>query len=184
VLVGPRELVERAQHGDRDAFGALAKAAAGRLHAVAYRILRDADLADDALQETLVQAWHDLPGLREPERFEAWSCRILCRTCYRLARQERRRSAVRHAAPPPTAIPDCERDVAARDEIERGFLRLSPDHRAILVLHYYLGLPLGEIAATLGIPPGTAGSRLHYALQSLRGALDSEARMAPAGGAT
>ena len=170
-----REMVERAGRGDHDAFEAVVRASAGRLYAIAYRILRDADLANDALQEALVNVWDDLPALRDPDRFDAWAARITCRCCYRLAKRER------HVALPTPVEP--ERDttafvsqVADQDEMERGFRRLSAEHRAVLVLHYYLGLTLGEVADTLDIPPGTVGSRLHYAMRSLRAALESEAR--------
>jgi RNA polymerase sigma-70 factor (ECF subfamily) len=169
------ELVERARDGDRDAFEDLVRCAANRLYAVAYRILRDADLADDALQETLVRVWDDLPTLRDPARFDAWATRILCRRCYRLAKHERR-AMTRIETPVPTEEARFEKELADHDEMERGFRRLSPEHRAVLVLHYYLGLTLSEVAETLGIPPGTVGSRLHYATRSLRAALESEAR--------
>lgn len=85
-----REMVERAGRGDHDAFEAVVRASAGRLYAIAYRILRDADLANDALQEALVKVWDDLPALRDPDRFDAWAARITCRCCYRLAKRERR----------------------------------------------------------------------------------------------
>jgi RNA polymerase sigma-70 factor (ECF subfamily) len=173
------ELVERARDGDRDAFEDLVRAAANRLYAVAYRILRDADLADDALQEALVRIWDDLPALRDPARFDAWATRILCRRCYRLAKHERR-AMTGIEAPEPTELPRFETEVADSDEMERGFRRLSPEHRAVLVLHYYLGLTLSEVAETLDIPPGTVGSRLHYAMRNLRAALESEARSATA----
>jgi RNA polymerase sigma-70 factor (ECF subfamily) len=173
------ELVERARDGDRDAFEDLVRAGANRLYAVAYRILRDADLADDALQETLVRIWDDLPTLRDPTRFDAWATRILCRRCYRLAKHERR-AMRRIEAPESTEPARFETELADHDEMERGFRRLSPEHRTVLVLHYYLGLTLSEVAETLDIKPGTVGSRLHYATRSLRSALESEARGAAA----
>jgi len=177
-----RQLVEQARHGDREAFEAVVRAGSGRLYAIAYRILRDADLADDALQETLVKVWDDLPALRDPDRFDAWAARILCRCCYRLAKRERRFSlpSLSITLAEPVGPPAFEAEVADHDELERGFRRLSPEHRAVLVLHYYLGLTLSEVAATLAISPGTVGSRLHYATQSLRAALESEARSASA----
>ena len=178
-----QQLVERARDGDREAFEDLVRAGANRLYAVAYRILRDADLADDALQEALVKIWDDLPSLRDPACFDAWATRILCRRCYRLAQHERR-AMTRIQAPESVEPPRFEADLADHDEMERGFRRLSPEHRAVLVLHYYLGLTLGEVAETLGIPPGTVGSRLHYATRSLRAALDSEARGSRAWGRT
>jgi RNA polymerase sigma-70 factor, ECF subfamily len=172
-----REMVERAGRGDHDAFEAVVRAGAGRLYAIAYRILRDADLANDALQEALVKVWDDLPALRDPDRFDAWAARITCRCCYRLAKRERRFALPAPAEPERDTTAFVAR-VADQDEMERGFRRLSPEHRAVLVLHYYLGLTLGEIADTLDISPGTVGSRLHYAMRSLRAALESEARTA------
>jgi RNA polymerase sigma-70 factor (ECF subfamily) len=138
------ELVERARQGDREAFEALVRAGAGRLYAIAYRILRDADLANDALQETLVKIWDDLPTLRDAERYDAWTYRITCRTCYRIAKRERRGALNDLVEPGPETSPGFEGDVADHDEMERGFQRLSPKHRAVLVLRYYLDLTLGE----------------------------------------
>jgi len=170
------ELVEQARRGDRSAFEALVRASSSRLYATAYRILRDADLADDALQETLVKVWDDLPALRDPDRFDAWAMRILCRNCYRLAKRERRLTLPTLVDPPEPRTMPFESEIADHDEMEGAFRGLFPEHRAVLVLHYYLGLTLSEIAETLAIAPGTVGSRLHYASRSLRAVLESEAR--------
>ncbi|MGD8685108.1 MAG: RNA polymerase sigma factor [Chloroflexota bacterium] len=173
-----RELVDAARHGDREAFEALVRAGSGRLYAIAYRILHDADLANDALQEALLRIWDDLPTLRDPDRYDPWTYRITCRACYRVAKHERRAAL----APLPLDEPSAhepsafESEVADHDEMARGFRRLSPEHRAVLVLHYYLGLTIGEVAEALQISPGSVGSRLHYAMRSLRAALESEAR--------
>jgi RNA polymerase sigma-70 factor (ECF subfamily) len=170
------ELVERAQRGDAEAFEALVNESGHRLYAIAYRILRDSDRAEDALQEALIEIWDDLPTLRDPERFEAWTYRLVVHASYRLAKQERRRIArVREILPGP-GRPDDVSEVVDRDEIERLFRRLTPEHRAVLVLRHYVGLPVNRIAEVLEIPVGTAGSRLHYAERSLRAALDADAR--------
>ncbi len=174
--MGMRELVEAARHGDREAFEALVRAGSGRLYAIAYRILRDADLADDALQETLVRIWEDLPALRDPDRYDAWTYRITCRACYRIAKRERRAPVTALVEPLAPASSAFESEVADHDEMERGFRRLSIEHRSVLVLHYYLGLTISEVAEALRIAPGTVGSRLHYAMRSLRASLESEAR--------
>lgn len=171
-----RDLVDSARHGDREAFEALVRAGSGRLYAIAYRMLRDADLANDALQETLVRIWDDLPTLRDPDRYDAWTYRITCRACYRLAKRERRAPVTMAVEPLAPESSPFESSVADQDEMERAFRRLSPEHRAVLVLHYYLGLTISEVAEALGIAPGTVGSRLHYATRSLRAALESEAR--------
>lgn len=173
-----RELVEQAQRGDQEAYAALVHLVADRLSAVAYRILRDADRAEDALQQALVDVWRDLPDLRDPERFDAWTYRLVCRASYREAGRARRLTGwVREisAADGPVGG-DPSSSLCNRDELERSFRRLTPEHRAVLVLHYFVGLPVTEVAETLGIPVGTAGSRLHYAVRSLRAAYEADAR--------
>ncbi len=171
------DLVIRAQHGDEEAFASLAVAAGDRLHAVAYRILRDTDLAEDATQQALLTIWRDLPQLRDPARFDAWSYRLLVRACYAEGRRTRR------WAPNLLLLPvdhptDAEglSSVVDRDQLERGFRRLSIDHRAVVVLHHYLDMPLDQIAEALGVPAGTVRSRLHHAMRGLRAALDADAR--------
>jgi RNA polymerase sigma-70 factor, ECF subfamily len=176
-----RDLVERAQRGDHDAFAILAGATVGRLDAAARLILRDPERAKDAVQEAFVRAWRDLPTLRDPARFDAWLRRLVVHACLNEARRTRRRphevELLSFDHPPTT---DAATDLADRDELERGFRRLEPDQRAVVVLHYYLGYPLPEVAALLGVPVGTAKSRLHRALQVLRGAVDADARLTPA----
>ena len=170
-------LVERAQHGDEGAFTSLAVALGDRLHAVAYRILRDTDLAEDASQQALLAVWRDLPQLHDPARFEAWSYRLLVRACYAEGRRERRWAPNLRVLSPEAVVTDDDlSSVVDRDQLERGFRRLSIDHRAVVVLHHYLDLPLDRVADILGIPVGTAHSRLHHAMRGLRAALDADAR--------
>jgi len=170
-------LVIRAQHGDRGAFGLLATEIADRYLAVARKILRDHDLADDATQQALVGIWTDLPQLREPERFEAWSYRLLVRACYAEGRKQRRWAPNLRLLPvDERLVDDGLSSVVDRDQLERGFRRLSIDHRAVVVLHHYLDLTLDEVAETLGVPVGTVRSRLHHAMRGLRAALDADAR--------
>jgi RNA polymerase sigma-70 factor (ECF subfamily) len=170
-------LVERAQHGDQDAFAALAAASVDRCYAVAYRILRDMHAAQDATQQALLGAWRDLPTLRDPERFEAWLYRLVVRACYAEATHKRQwGSGVRLIPSDRSAVGDTAAALADRDELERGFTRLTAEQRAVVVLHHYLGYPLTEVAETLGIPVGTARSRLHYATRQLRAAIEADAR--------
>ena len=174
------ELIGRAQHGDEQAFASLAVAAGNRLHAVAHRILRDTDLAEDATQQALLTIWRDLPQLRDPARFEAWSYRLLVRACYAEARRTRRWAPNIRLLPVDDPVEaDGLSSVVDRDQLERGFRRLSIDHRAVVVLHHYLDLPLDEVAETLGVPVGTVRSRLHHAMRGLRAALEADARPAP-----
>ena len=174
-----RDLVLRAQRGDLDAFSAIAESCSSRLYAVAHLILRHEDRASDAVQDALLQAWIDIRGLRDPERFDAWIYRLLVRACYRAAGQHRRREITEidlgdWGGP---VTPDAQRVIALRDQIERGFERLSREQRAVIVLHHYAGLTLAEAASVLGIPLGTMQSRLNRALLAMRAALDADDRV-------
>jgi RNA polymerase sigma-70 factor (ECF subfamily) len=169
-------LVEQARKGDRDAFASLVHQVSDSLFSVAFRILRDTGLAEDALQNGLVTAWRQLPHLRESGRFEAWIHRILVHACYDESRRSRQFAAnVRVLDIGSSSSPDSSRELADRDELERAFRRVPLDQRAVFVLHHYVGLPLVEVADTLGIPAGTARSRLHYATRSLRSAMTADA---------
>jgi RNA polymerase sigma-70 factor (ECF subfamily) len=176
-----RELVERATRGEVEAFEALTRLISSRLFAVAQRILRDQYLAEDALQQTLITIWNELPRLRDPDRFEAWAYRLIVRASSAVARRERRGGSPVRLLPgdaDASPAPDQFRAVADRDQLERGFRKLNADQRAILVLQHYSGRTLAEIADILGIPVGTAGSRLHYATRALRAALEADSRTA------
>jgi RNA polymerase sigma-70 factor (ECF subfamily) len=171
-----QELVERARSGDRAAFGQLAAAEVDRLNAVARLILRDPDLAQDAVQEALVRCWRQLPKLREADRFEGWLYRILVRAAAdEVGRRRRFQATVQTVAVEPS-VADEAHQIADRDLLDRAFARLSVDHRAVVVLHHYLGMPLPAVAQALGIPPGTAKSRHHYAMEALRASLEADAR--------
>jgi RNA polymerase sigma-70 factor, ECF subfamily len=166
------DLVERAQRGDHEAFDALATAAYHRLYAIARRILRDGYAAEDAVQETLVEAWRNMRSLRDHERFEAWLHRLLVRACHDEARRSRRRRVEVLPLDFERAAPTDELDrVLNRDEIERAFLALSVEHRAVLVLTHYVGLPAHEVSEILRIPAGTVYSRLHYGIRAMRDVL-------------
>ena len=178
-----RNLVERAQRGDRDAFAALVGMISDRMYALASRILRDGVLAEDALQSALLIVWRQLPNLRDPDRFEAWVRRLLVHACYAEAR--RRRSWAANVRVLPVDGPVGQDDflrIDHRDALDRAFRRLTIEQRAVFVLHHHVGLQLTEVAETLGIPAGTARSRLHYATRVLRAAIEADvAPVAPEG---
>ena len=170
------ELVERAQGGDRDAFDLLATRSYDRLYAVAQRILRDSHSAEDAVQEALIRAWRDLRSLRDPDRFEAWTYRLLVRACADHSRRRRRIAVeVTDLAIDHPSSHDDFAAVVQRDEVERAFLHLSVEHRAVLVLTHYVGLPAPDVAQYMSIPVGTVYSRLHYATQLMKRALETPA---------
>ena len=175
-----RDLIDRAARGDAEAFTELVVARAGRLDGAARLILRDPERAKDAVQEALVRAWRDLPSLRDPERFDAWLHRLLVRACMDEGRRfGRRRFEVELSPIHATGVPDASRSVSDRDQLDRAFRHLPPDQRTTVVLVHYLDLSLAETAAALGVPIGTARSRLYRGLTALRAALDASERSLP-----
>jgi RNA polymerase sigma-70 factor (ECF subfamily) len=175
-----RDLVLRARSGEHDAFAALASAAYDRLYRAARLILRSEDLSADAVQEALTAAWLHIRAVRDPDRFDAWLYRLLVHACYREARRIRRRQLVEiRMTMPDGAGGDVQTQTALRDQLERGFRRLTPEHRAVLVVHHYLGFSDAEAAIILGLAVGTFKSRLHRASAALRASLEADERTAP-----
>lgn len=178
-----RQLVEEAMRGDRGAFDRLVEGIGDRLYAVASRILDDGTLAQDATQRALVNAWRNLPALRNADGFEAWAYRLLVNACHREARNERRHRGAREVTDLDRgAAPDVASRLAIEEQLDRAFRTLSVEHRAIVVLVHYVGLSPAEAAAAMGTPAGTARSRLHYALRHMRAAIEADARLSPEGG--
>jgi RNA polymerase sigma-70 factor, ECF subfamily len=173
-----RDLVLRASTGDHDAFASLATDAYGRLHRTARLILRGEDLASDAVQEALTSAWLHIRAVRDPERFDAWLNRLVVRACYQELQRARRGPIEVHVDTiDPPGADDMTGSLADRDQLERGFGRLSAEHRAVLVVHHYLGLPDAEAATVLDVPIGTYKSRLNRAHLSLRAAVEADERV-------
>jgi RNA polymerase sigma-70 factor, ECF subfamily len=180
-----RELVERAMAGDRDAFTELQRATIDKLYAIARLILRDGDRAQDATQEAYIAAWRRLGGLRDPDKFEPWLRRLLVNACYQESRGAARRAKVEgRVRSIDTAMPDPALQSADRDELTRAFEVLAPEQRALIVLHYHLGLPMDQTALILGLPVGTVKSRLHRTKQQMRATLEANARLPLTAGGT
>jgi len=173
---GREALIRRAAAGDPGSFEALMRGVGNRLLVIARKILRDGDAAEDAVQQAVIQAWRLLPRLRDPARFDGWMYKLVVSACYQEARRARRharRVEVRETEP--AADDDAERWMV-NEVLEQAFRTLTPAHRAVVVLHYYAGLPLSEVALIVGVSHGTARSRLHYALRALRSALEAADR--------
>jgi RNA polymerase sigma-70 factor (ECF subfamily) len=185
VTVDQRALVERARRGDHDAFTVLIERATGRLDGAARLILRDGELARDVMQEALFRAWRDLPGLREPDRFDAWLYRLTVNACLEAARRRRGRPIeVELMALDGPAMTDHQSQFAAREMLDDALRQLDPEWRAVIVLHYYLGMPLSDVAVAMRIPLGTVKSRLHRSLGVMRdtiASVDAEAAIATGG---
>ena len=167
-------LVRRVQEGDQDAFRALVVASHARLSRIAQGVLRDAHVAEDAVQQAYLDIWRDIRCLRDPSRFEGWSYKLLLRVCYAEAR--RRPRWVPDDRIPAGSEPRVGGVVVDRDQLSRGFQHLSPDHRAVIVLRYLLDLSPEQVAEALDIPRKTVYSRLGRAMDALRAALEAEAR--------
>jgi len=178
MTVTDSRLVRQAMDGDRDAFDVLMLSWLDRLYRIAYLVLRDTDSAQEAVQEALVDCWRGLPGLRDPERFDAWLRRLVMHTITDEAKRRRGVAGKVTTLRLELAQPDRAAAVADQDELARVFGKLSVEHRTVVVLHHYLGLTVPEVATALGIPAGTAKSRLHYAAITLRAALEADARTA------
>lgn len=177
-----RDLVIRARSGDHDAFSTLAAGAVDRLHRTAWLILRsDADAAD-AVQESLLAAWLHIAVVRDPDRFDAWLNRLLVHACYRLGKRTTRHevSEIPMAVPDTRGSRDIQESLATRDQLERAFRRLTPEQRAVLVVHHFLGLPDAEAARVLEIAVGTFKSRLHRATVAMRAAVEADDRVSTA----
>ena len=169
MTVDQRTLVELAGQGDHEAFAVLARGAVARLDAAARLILRDSELARDAVQEAMVKAWRDLPGLRDPDRFDAWLHRLTVHSCIDAARRRRRRVIEVELQPfDGPSVSDTSALVADRDLLDRALRSLEPAARAPIVMHYYLGMSVPEVADALGIPLGTAKSRISRSLAQMR----------------
>jgi RNA polymerase sigma-70 factor, ECF subfamily len=183
--VDQRDLVDRARRGDHDAFAVLAARSIARLDAAARLILRDPDLARDAVQEGFIGAWRNLPTLRDPDRFDGWLHRLVLRSCINAIRRRGRRPIeVELLAIDGPPVADFASIIADRELLDAALRRLRPEWRAIVVMHYYLGMPLPDVAVTLGIPIGTAKSRHHRSLAELRISItaDLEPQSTPSAG--
>ena len=173
-----RRLVERAMHGDEAAFDDLVERVGDHLHSIARRILRDPYLAEDATQRALLDAWQNLPRLRDPDRFEAWAYRLIVNACNAEARRERRHHGnLRLLASDEPFVSDTASRIAIQHQLDQAFRRLGVEHRTVVVLIHYVGLSSTEAAAAMGTPVGTVRSRLHYALKYLREAVEADARL-------
>ena len=175
-VTATKRLIAAARRRDASSFEVLVRLHVDRLHGAARLILRDDDAAHDAVQDALVRAWVDLPSLRDADRFEGWLQRLLVHACMDQLRRDRRWTARLRLLPPPSHVEAGTDAIADRDAIGSAFRHLSGDHRVILTLHFYLDLPPAEIAARMGIAPGTARSRLHYALEAFRAAMAADER--------
>ena len=174
--------VERARAGDRDAFEALVESNLVTTFRTSLAILGSEADARDATQEVFLKAWRELPGLREPDRFDAWLGRIVVNTCRSALRTRNRRRLreIQVDVPETGGLrsrgPALEDRVGELDVLQSAFERLTIAQRTILALHHLEHRPLAEFSTVLGVPEGTVKSRLHAARQSFERALEVTGR--------
>ncbi len=159
----------------------MVRAMSDHLYAVAFRIVRDTGQAEDAVQQALLAIWRNLHGLRDLDRFDAWSYRLLVNACYAELRRARNWKTL-SVLPDTSSEPDASGQVVDRDELRRAFHRISPEQRAVVVMHHYVGLSLPQVAESLGIAEGTARSRLYYGMRGMRAAIEIGAGTGQTGG--
>jgi len=167
-----RELIEQARRGDRAAYEQIVRRKVETVYRTARAILGNDTDAEDATQETLIGAWRQIGSLRDPDRFDAWLGRITVNACRMALRRRRGGAIVEIATSGSVEVADArtsgfESRTVSADAFDRAFDRLPVDQRALLVLHHRDELPVAEVAARLGIPEGTAKSRLHAARAAL-----------------
>lgn len=176
--VSEAELVVSAQNGDRNAFSELVRAHAQGVLNVVHRMCGDAQLAEDAAQDTFIRAWQNLPSYRPDTPLRNWLYRIAVNAGTDMLRKEKR------------ILPDDIHDLHLTDGepgpetlvsqkeraglVQRAVLSLPEASRAVLVLREYEGLSYQEISSTLDIPVGTVMSRLNYARKTLKSKLQPQ----------
>jgi RNA polymerase sigma-70 factor (ECF subfamily) len=172
------DLLNRARNGDHEAFSLLVAGSFDQLIRTARLILRDEDRAADAVQEALLSAWLHIRAVRDADRIEAWLRRLLVHACYREARRlgRRRVMEIQVTLLDTPAPDDIQGTAARRDQLDRGFRRLTIEQRAVLVVHHYLGLSDSDASVVLDIPLGTYKSRLNRATTALRAAIEADDR--------
>jgi RNA polymerase sigma-70 factor (ECF subfamily) len=184
LVEGELQLVDRAALGDVDAFDALLRPRLQRLTRMAMAIMRSEADARDAVQNASIQAWRQLPTLRDRSSFDPWLAQIIVNACRGFLRSQGRRrvreidvdDTQRGIGDLPASTTGAPDAIAETEAVQRAFLRLDPDARALIALHYTDERPLAEIATLLGIPIGTVKWRLFRARRALDGALKAEDR--------
>ena len=145
-----------------------------RCFRVAAVILGNREDAEDAVDDAALRAWQHFASLRNHDRFDAWFSRIVVNVCRDRLRERRGRPATL-AFDPPSPFDPIDESVE-RAALHGALARLTPDHRAVVALHYLEGLTVDQIADRLGLRAGTVKSRIHYGVRELRAAYEAAQR--------
>jgi RNA polymerase sigma-70 factor (ECF subfamily) len=167
-------ILARATQGDADAFALLIEPLLDPAYRLAAVMLADRGSAEDAVQEASVKAWRKLGQLRgDAGSLRAWFLSIVANEC-RMARRQRWWNVIRLAEVRPGTREDEWADASSSSDLKRALLRLRPDERLPLVLHFYLDLPVEEVAKTLGVSPSAAKARIYRSARRMRSDLTLE----------
>ena len=161
------DLIGRAKTGDRFAFDELVGPLIDQAFRLAYGMLHDRQAAEDAVQEAAVRAWRKLNNLRPGTEMRPWFLAVVANQCRTIARG-RWWSVLRVELSLGSPGAEFEDTIVRGADVRSALRKLSPEHREVLVLHYYLDLPLDEVAAIAGIPVGTAKSRINRGIATMR----------------
>jgi RNA polymerase sigma-70 factor (ECF subfamily) len=167
TLTADPDLVSRAKNGDRSAFDHLVGPLVEPAFRLAYGMLHDRNAAEDAVQEAAIRSWRKLNNLRPGTEMRPWFLAIVANQCRTIARG-RWWSVLRLDDPVGSASTEFEDEFVRSADVRAALRKLSPDHREVLVLHYYLDLPLEEVAAIAGVPIGTVKSRINRGIAAMR----------------
>jgi RNA polymerase sigma-70 factor (ECF subfamily) len=161
------ELVRRAKAGDRSAFDELVGPLIDQAFRLAFGMLHDRASAEDAVQEAAVRSWRKLSNLRPGSPLRPWFLAIVANQC-RTTLRGRWWSVLRLDIPIGAVGGAFEDRIVRGEDVRAALRRLAPEQREVMVLHYYLDLPLHEVAAIAGVPVGTVKSRLNRGLAAMR----------------
>lgn len=193
-----QELVVRAQRGDQEAFAQLVQANQNKIYALSYRMTANQEDAQDLAQEAFLRAWRTLPSFQGESSFATWLYRLASNLCIDFLRREKRRKSVAsitslddEESNAPTEVPDhrfrpeteLERK-ELRSAVGQALLKLSDEHRQVLVLRELDGLSYSEIAERLELEEGTVKSRISRARLSLRNILLADGNFSPPASST
>ncbi|MCY4109571.1 MAG: sigma-70 family RNA polymerase sigma factor [Chloroflexi bacterium] len=172
------QAILRCQDGEREAFRYLVERYKDVLYGTALLMMRNPTLAEEQVQEAFLAAWRGIKGFRPGRPFKPWVVRILVNKIVSLRRTRTLPTVPLEQQDPPEDVPQPAEAVEAqldRQAIRQALARLTPDHREVIVLRYFADLTVPELAETIGVPLGTAKSRLHRALGNLRDELTTDA---------
>ncbi len=171
-LEADRELIDRAKAGDRLAFDDMVGPLVNQAFRLAFGMLHDRASSEDAVQEAAVRAWRKLSNLRPESPLRPWFLAIVANQC-RTTLRSRWWSVIRVDQIETPGSSGFEDRIVRGADLRAALRKLAADQREVLVLRYYLDLPLEEVASITGVPMGTVKSRINRGLAAMRPHFDA-----------